>query len=511
METCLTNTYLQKSSRNFIAGITYQFIVLLCSYILRIFFIRKLGIDYLGVNGLFSNILSILSIADLGIGSAMMYSLYKPLSEGNEQKIAALILYYKKINRIIALVFFLVGVALIPFLKYIIVLDKPFDHIEIYYLLVLSNTVISYLLYYKTIIVSADQKDYLLKIYNLIFVIAKFAVQILILIFTHSYILYLAVQILATLSNNLFSVKKAEKLYPYIKQNTIKISGDEKKELFANVKSLFLYRIGGVIVNNTDNIIISILVGTIYVGYYTNYYMIIIAIGGFCSVILTSVQASVGNLAVNGTKEDQLKVFKILNLLYFWVYAFCAICFLILLQDFILIWLGSGFLLDRITVAILIFNFYSSGMLSPFIIFREATALFRETKYIILVTALCNIVFSVILGRQFGIAGVLGATALAKLLTNFWFEPYALYVFHFKMSANRYYLTQILKFVLLAAVAALTYFTSTLFTTDNILISLVLKLSICLIIPNAVFFLLFRRTQEFAYLLGAVKDRLKRR
>ena len=311
----------KNSIRNMTFGITTQCIVLLINFISRSIFIYVLGIEYLGINGLFSNILSILSLADLGMGTAMMYSMYNPLANRDEKKLAALTRYFKRIYIIIAFSITVIGLALLPFLRDLVILEQPIKYLELYYLLFLADSVASYLFSYKTLIIYSDQKMYLLKMYSFAFVIIKFLVQTVIIFTTHNYILYLTIQVICTFLSNMCSAKKADKIYPYInKEETLEDS--EKKKIFSDIKAIFLYKIGGVILNSTDNIIISVIIGTIFVGYYSNYTMIVNSILIFTTTIFNSIHSSVGNLNTSNDREYQYKIFNTLNFAAFWIFHF---------------------------------------------------------------------------------------------------------------------------------------------------------------------------------------------
>lgn len=331
----------EKTKKNFAYATILQITKILLVFINRIIFVKILGPVYLGINGLFSNILSMLSIADLGITTAMMYSLYKPLAENDEKKVSMYINYFKKVYNMIAFIVFLLGISLIPFLKYIVNLPENVNNIYIYYLILVANTALTYLYVYKTTLLSADQKMYIISKYDTIFQFVIFILQFIVLIVTKSFTLYLLVNLLCTLLGNILKAKKTDKLYPYLKNTNIKIDEKEKKSIFYNIKSLFLYKIGGVIQSNTDNILISIFVGTIAVGYYSNYSMIIITITSFVTLIFTSIKASVGNYVNTQTIKEQLKMYNILEIFNYWLVAFCFICFIELIPSFIEICFGK--------------------------------------------------------------------------------------------------------------------------------------------------------------------------
>lgn len=497
------------STVNVIVSIIGQFMTLILSFVTRTIFISTLGTVFLGINGLFLNILSILSMADLGMETAMLYTLYKPIVDRDTYSISALIQYYKKIYKIIALTIAFLGVLLIPVLNYIVNTEVLIENVELYYLLFLANTISSYLYAHKKAIINADQRNYLIKIFNLIFVLLRNLFQIIALLLLQSYIIFLIVQIISTLLENYFVSKKADRLYPFI-MNKITIESHQAKKVFTNIKALFIYKIGGVILNSTDNILISVIIGTIWVGYYSNYSLIVGAVVTMTDLLFNSLTSSIGNLNASYSNASD-KMFKNVNFLNFIVYGFSSIALYALISDFVYLWLGAEFTLNRIIVIAIVLNIYVPGMLTAVTSFRDTTGLFRHTKYIFLVTAILNIVFSIVLGNWFGLAGILFSTFIARMLTNWWYEPKALYKYFFKSSPKSYFKKQVIyaMYVITGCIIfdmidllipEVTYAT---FTVKMLLVSL----------SNVCIFLFYRKSDEFkfliekiAYIYGSMKD-----
>lgn len=429
------------SIRNIIFSVGVQIGTILITFISRTIFIKILGSEYLGINGLFTNVLTILSLAELGIGNAIVYSMYKPIANKDEDKIAALMNFYKKIYRIIAIIVLVLGIIIIPFLKYIINTETEIEHLYLYYILFLTNTVSSYFFIYKSSMIIADQKLYIQKAYHFIQIIVQFILQVIILLITHNYTLYLVAQILCTIGNNIALSKKADKLYPYI-NNKVSLSKDEIKGIRSNVSAMFIYKVSGTILNNTDNILISIIVGTIWVGYYSNYYMIVSAILTMGNLLFSSITASVGNLNTTSNTEKQEKIFSQLNLMAYIIFGIFTIGLGNLFKDFIILWIGKEFLLDSLSVMSIAVNFYIQGVLNPTWIFRDTTGLFKDTKWVSVILAILNLILSVVLGKIIGLSGILLATSISRILTTYWYQPYMLYKKIFKKSSKKHFIRQ---------------------------------------------------------------------
>lgn len=436
------------SIRNIIFGYANQIITLLLSFVGRTVFIKILGEDYLGINGLFSDVLMMLSMADLGFGTAMTYSFYKPVAEHDEKKIAALIHFYKKIYNFIALTVAVIGVMLIPFLKYLVNLDQGIPYLKIYYLFFLANTVISYLFVYKTSIINASQKNYLISTYQAVVNMVKTILQIITLLLFHNYFVYLFLTIAATLANNLIASYKADQLYPEIRKGKAELVPEEKKSIFENMKSIFLYKVSGVLLNGTDNTLISIIVGTVWVGIYSNYNMVITAVNGFINTLFSSVTASIGNVVVTEKSQKRYEVFKVMQLISLAIAAWTTVVMYTLMNDLVNVWLGEKFVLTGNILIAIMCNFYLANILRPIWSYREATGLYMQTRYIMLIAAAVNLALSVILGKIFGMVGILAASAISRLVTYFWYEPKLLFKNYFEESVKDFYLSIIKNIIL---------------------------------------------------------------
>ena len=491
-----------KSSRNMVFGVGNQILNLILQFITRTVFINVLGAEYLGINGLFTNILTLLSLADLGLNTAMVYSFYKPLAVDDKTKLSALITFYKKIYNTIAIIITIIGCSFIPFLGSIVNTESEIPHLQIYYILFLLNTVMSYLFVYRASIIRADQKAYIISKYRMVTFIVMNILQIVFLLQTHNYIVYLLIQILCNLVNNIAITRKANKLYPFIKEKE-ELAQEEKKFIIDNIKSVFLYKFSSVLLNGTDNIIISKMIGTIWVGLYSNYQMIISAISSFISIGFTSMYASIGNLVATAKEEKRKEVFNTISLLGFFISAFTTCCLTVLINDFIQLWIGEEYILQIEIVIAILLNHYLACVLQPVWSFREATGIFKKTKYVMVVCAILNIILSIILGIYFGVAGILFASAISRLTTYFWYEPVILFRDYFKSSARSYYWKQLKNAILTIICISITFMITSLIKNVGI-IEWIGKALIASIVTSVIYYLLYRKTNEFQYIYNNV-------
>ena len=441
------NNRTYNSARNIVYGLINQIIILVLGFVSRAMFLQFLNETYLGINSLFTEVLSMLSLADLGLGTVMVYTFYKPLADNDNKKVCALLGFYKHLYRIIASAVGCIGLILIPFLHLIVNTSYPLDNLYLYYLLFLFKTVISYLFVYKVSILNADQKNYLVSKISTYTRILTVICQIVILYITKNYILYLLIDIIATWLNNYLCARKADELYPYFREED-SLNKAEKKEIFANIGSGFLYKLSSVLLNSTDNTLISIILSTEIVGFYSNYGMIFSRLSLFVNILFSSLSGSIGNLVVTSDKEHRYSIFSIVQVISFMISAITSICCFILMGDFITLWLGSRYAFGIDVLFACVFNFYFSISLQPLWIYRDATGLYKKTKYVMMCTAIINLVLSIVLGLIYGLAGIIIASIISRLVTYFWYEPCILYKQYFGRSVYSYFVKHVFNFVI---------------------------------------------------------------
>lgn len=497
------------ASKNAFSAVSNKIIILILTFISRKFFIEYIGVEYLGINGLFSNVLTLLSMADLGLGTAMNVSLYKPIAEENTKKIAALLNFFKRIYFFIAIGVTVVGVSLIPFLKYLVNMDTEIPHLYLYYLVFVAKNTVSYLFIYKSSLIRADQKTYLINRCEIVINLVKVIIQMITIIIFKNYLIYILLDVLAIFVLNVTISREANKRYEFINDKE-ELDKDEKKGIFSDVFSVFLYKIAWSLLNGTDNILMSILTGTVVVGLYSNYYTITNNIETFIALLFTSLTAGVGNLVATSSPENKYKTFKTMQMVSFWLCGIVCVCLFYLLQDFIQLWLGKEFLLDNLTLIAIVLNVFFSICMRPVWTFREGTGMYRQIRYIMFATAVLNIILSIVLGKWLGVSGILFATSASKLLTYFWYEPNILFKNFFNVKAYHYYLEYIKNGFLLLAIGAVCYIPLH-FITGVSIGKWILKAVICLLIINVVYFLRYFKTQEFVYIKEKVMYVLKRK
>ena len=483
-----------------------QLVVIITGFIARTVFISVLSSTYLGVNGLFSNVLTILSFAELGIGQAIIFSLYKPIADKDEDKICSIMKLYSKVYRVLSVIVLVLGLAFIPVLPYII---KDIDTIpDIYtiYVMYVINSSVSYLFAYRGTFVTACQKNHVINTVGFISNILMTAVQIASLYLFKSFLVYLGIQIVFGVLTNMFTYIYSSKKYPFLTRKDVQpLEKSEISKLIKNVKALILYKIGTIALNSTDNIIISSFVGVVTVGFYSNYLLLQTSVQGFLTTIFGNLTASIGNLNAQESDEKKHFIFNVINLMTFWFYTVCTICLYICMTPFIHVWIGDTYVLPNTVVLIICLNMYIAGMLYAPFNYRQTMGLFVQGKYRPIISAVINLVVSIILAQYFGLAGVLWGTAIARLTTNVWFDPYLVFKKGLNRSPVKYFVDYLVKFVLLITIGALCVFVASFIPDSNIFFVL-LKAVITLFITNVIIFIIYYHTKEFKYLLHILKN-----
>lgn len=483
------------STRNLIVGAFNQVIVLILNLVSKSIFIRTLGPVFIGLNGLFTNIFLLLSFAEFGIGSVMIYSLYKPINRKSKEEVTGVYRFFRKMYLGLSLIIGVLGLAVIPLLPVIVNTEVPIDNLTFIYILYLIGITISNTYIYMANMIIADQKAYIVSLHLLISEAVSMLVQIVVLLQTKSYLYYLLVFIVKNALYGLALRRQVRKLYPFLteQKNYVEIKPQEKRRIFSKIRDVFGYRFARVFITGTDNILISILVGTIWVGYYSNYDLIIVGVLSLITVFYEAISASVGNLVVGEDIEHQYYIFEIVQNLNLWIVGFTSTALFILFQDFITLWLGEQYMIDFKLVILIIINYYLVCNRKSISIFREASGMFNKIKYAVFIGAFLNILFSVSLGYLYGLAGVLLGTILSTLATYYWYEA--------KLLLEDKFNTNILPFIKNQAESIIYTIISIVLTTIAVapiksitITSFLLKMFITLLVPNL--FYLFVMTRK---------------
>lgn len=488
----------KKSLRNVLVTVELQVVSILIGFFVRQYFIRSLGTSYLGLNGLFDNVLSMLSLAELGFSTAIMFFLFKPIAENDQYQIKILMNYFKKIYTGIGLIIFTVGIFIIPALPIFVKTEFKFREVVIYYIIYLAATSVTYLFSYKKTLLIAYQEKYITSIITYTLFILLNLCQILILNFTHNYFFFLAAMLTFNLFEGLLVNYITNKKYPFIK-DAIKdtISKGQKAEIIKNVKALFNHRIGGVVINGTDNLVIAAYVGLSHVGIYSNYYLIINAINIIIGQVFAGIAASVGNLSTTDNKKRLYEIYNIGLYINALIFITVTIILWFLMSDFIRVWIGTEYVMSNAVVIVILVNFLINGMRRITIIYRDSLGLYWYDRYKPFIESIINLVVSIILAQIIGIAGVFIGTLVSMVLTSFWVEPYVVYKYGFGIKLRQYFRKYAFYGFIGSISFAAVFFVNNLVYLKLSVFSLIVRGILYFIMVIAIFTLGTVRTAEF--------------
>ena len=481
--------------RNITFGILYKVVSILLPFLIRTAMIYIMGSEYVGLGSLFTSILSFLSLAELGIGNALVFSMYAPIANDDNDTICALLNLYKKIYKYIGFIILGAGLVLMPFLKYLVSSGYPADiNIYILYLIYLANTVISYLMFgYKQSLLVAFQRSDIISKRTMAIEVLQNVIQFSVLFLTRNYYLYIIFLPVFTAITNLFNLVIVNKMYP---QYTPR--GEVSKELKTSIRKKVIALIGtkanATVLHASDNIVISAFLGLTMVGIYGNYYYIMNSIIGIMTIIYSSLTAGLGNSLALESVEKNYKDFQVLSFLNNWIVVFCSICFLCLYQRFMKLWVGSELMFSMRVVVLLVIYFFVYQIRRIVLTYKDAAGIWWEDRFRPYVVMAVNLVFNVILVQFIGIEGVIISTILSMLISIPW-ENYTVFKYIFHMPSKEYYINT-LKYLIIAILIALITYIVCAWMPDG-WIGLFLCAGICIVVPNCIYGLVFKKTVKF--------------
>ncbi|MEE1002461.1 MAG: oligosaccharide flippase family protein [Acutalibacteraceae bacterium] len=497
-------------ARNSIVGLLMKLVNLLLTFIVRTVFISVLGKEYLGINGLFTNILTILSFAELGIGNAIVFSMYKPLAQKDYAKVNALMKFYHKCYCIIGIVIITAGLIITPFIPYLISGYTLKLNIYFLFILYLINTAVSYFFSSRTSFLSASQQQYKVDIYQQVIKALKEIAMGIVLVLTHDFILYLLTNIILEALFSLFIYIWIGKENSFLKEkSTVKLTKDELSSIGKNVFALILYKVATTVLSGTDNIIISAYIGLEAVGILSNYTLIVTNVTNFTNIIGHSITASIGNLNAGDDIKKQEKVFNSLLLVTFWIFGLISIGMLLFFNPVLKIWLGSSYLFSWPIVLAVSLNFYVGGLQTAGYTFRITKGYFRQSKYFPVLNVIINIGLSILLVKQCGVFGVLIATPISRIITTTLVDPYYVYKLGFKKSPFVFYKKYVLLFLLEAGTFVVNYIILRSIPEYNVIL-IAVKMLICVLITNLMFYVFLHKDENFIYVKNSVKSLLEK-
>lgn len=492
------NSRTDNTIKNIQYAILMQIVNILIRFIVRTTFIHSLGIAYLGLGNVFNNILNVLSLAELGIGTSIIYDMYKPIAENNTYLISQLLYFYRKIYAFIGLLIISIGLIIIPFLPYFLTDIYMFENVYLIYLLHVIYSSSSYFFAHYRSLFTAYQLERINSKNTTVIMLLRTAGEIFVLIVTRDYIYYIFVQVVITIWGNYLIMKKAKKMFPQIMQKVEKLDNIKVKNILHNALNMFSIKVGQTVLSSTDNILISAYISTIISGIYGNYNMITQLLLSTLFMLETAISASIGNLCTENKNNYSKKyyVFQRIRFGYSFLLGIMSTCLFILFNPFIELWLGQKYILNNMTVLIIVINFYLSGIRQPLEAFINADGLFRYFRIKPWIEIFINLTLSIIAVKLWGLIGIFIGTTISHILTTLWYDAYVVYKYSFSQKV-RLYIALFLKNIFLTLISmGIVYFVKS-HIIHVTFVSFMSLSFISFLVSFSIFTLVYFKTSEF--------------
>lgn len=485
-------------------------------FVSRKVFLAYLGENLLGLNGVMTSIIGMLSLAELGVGEAISYSLYEPLAKGDKEQVASIMALYRRLYLAIGVTIVVLGAALTPFLRYVIKVSVPVSTIYIAFGAYLLDTFLSYCLGYSRSIITADQKDYIVIRITMMAQTVLFVTQIALVLTTKSYFSYLLSKAIVAVIQNVYINVKAHRMYPFLKKGKKKrLSNECIGKLVNNVKALFVTKVSWFLVGGTDNLLLSSFVSLAAVAVYNNYVTIISLINSAFNVIFGKATAVIGNYIVVNGAENAYPLFKRIFFINFLITSYTSIGIALICNEVISVWLGEEFIWPVGLVALLMFNNYSRYILQTCESFRGAAGLYCPkpfVKYCSLAEGIINLLLSLALIFTFEnrVIGIFMGTAISTLVSTI-AVPWIVYRFLF-MRPLKDFFGLYLRYLGIGILAyCMCGFACAMLFTQSHLLNVIIGIPVCTVVCGCVYIVFFFHTNEFRYCLNLAGNFVKQR
>lgn len=496
----MTSSRIANTYRNMLFAMISQITTVLLTIASRAVFVKTLNAEYMGTSGLFSNILSILSLAELGVGTAITYSLYKPISDNNHERIKSFMRLYKHIYWGIGCFIFIIGCILLPFIDSFIREKPNIPNLNLIFLLFVFQSSTTYFFSYKTQFLTATQNDYILQKFKIAFTILQVTLQIGYLYIFREYLGFLLIGIIVPFMNNVLASRYVDRLFPYLKEKAIPLTKDDLKPIKRNVFALFLYRVAQNLSATIDTLIVSKFIGIIEVAIYYNYHFLLSFANVLFTNILGMIAPSLGNLLVSEANEKKVQIFETLQFVYYWIGTLMGVAIIVLFNTFIELWLGTDYLFNQTLVVALAVSSTVTNFQRPCAMMRDTGGLFWYGRYRPVASSIINIVASVCFVKFYGVIGVVMGTVLSKLLTYAWYDPYIVFKYAISSSLKRYYYRYLSNWCIFGFLAYLCDYLYKQTNTTGTVHGLIIGACIVVFVVNGFFYLFFRHSYGYIYL-----------
>ncbi|MBR3490121.1 MAG: hypothetical protein IKH36_01400 [Bacilli bacterium] len=499
----------KKSFYNMIGAMASYLVSIIVSFVSQLFIVKVMGIEYSGINGLFTNIITILSVAELGIGETIIFKLYEPLAKGDYKKVSAWLCYYKKCYMYIFFIVIVIGLIICPIVPIIVGRVNFSENIYLMYLIVLLDAAFSYLFSYKRSLIFADQRNYIINIIHIIYIFFMNLFQIAVLILTHNFYLFLLIKVIFRILQNALITIVANLKYKYINEGTQQIDAKEKKDILNRIKAIMFQKVSFVINKGIDNILISIMIGIKTVGYYSNYFLIVGAVTSVVYQLISSFSASIGNLLTENNKEKSYNIYKKINMLNSFITILCITLFSNLITPFITIWIGEEYLLHNMIIVSFSLYIYCDSIRRSITIFKEASGICIEDRYMYLYMTIINLVTSVMLCYFIGIDGVVLGTCIGYLFLILFSYPKYIFKPVFGKKTLDYYKMNLKYFICLVIIFLINWLIVQNFSISNNYFQLMVNAFIAITTTVIFFSICFCKTEEIKFYKNLILSKMR--
>lgn len=498
------------SSRNMSYAMLSQIVTIVLNLVSRAVFVKVLATEYMGLSGLFTNVLGLLALAELGFGSAITYSLYKPIKEDNHEKIKSLMRLFKMVYWGIGSLIFFIGIGLTPFIDSFIKERPDIPYLELIFILFVVQSASTYFFSYKTSFLTASQNDYILQKYKIGFVTIQNILQIGYLLLFQEYFGFLIIGIVLPFLNNAYASYRIDRKFPYLKEPASPLTKEDLEPIKKNVIALFFYKIAQKLSATIDTLLVSKFMGLIDVAIYYNYHFLLAYSDIFFIQILGTITPSLGNLLVSNDKENKVRVFKTLQFIYYWLGTYIGVGFIVLFNTFMKLWLGPEYLFPQSIVIALAVSATVTNFQRPCSMVRDAAGLFWYGKFRPIASAVINVVASIVLVQLVGTIGVVIGTIISKLATYTWYDPYIVYKHALDDSLSNYFWRYIKASGIFAGLALISDYLFKVTQLTGVL-GFVVGFVIVTFVVNGFYILLYFKTPEFTYIKYNVVNKIIKR
>lgn len=495
----------KNATRNIFFGAILKLYQIIVSFLMRTIMIYLMGVEYLGLNSLFTSILQVLNLAELGVGSAMVYSMYKPIADGEEETVCALLKLYRKYYFLIGLVIATTGICLTPIIPRLISGDIPGElDVYILYLFNLAATVMTYWLFaFKTSLLQAHQRSDVSSKVTIITTTVQYGLQLFVLWAFHNYYLYVLAMLTTQVLTNITTAIVTSRMYPQYSPEG-ELPRGTVKTINKRIRDLFAAKLGATVVNSADTVVISAFLGLTVLAMYQNYYFIMSAVMGVLTIVFSSCLAGVGNSMITDSLDKNYNDFRVITFLMNWIVTVCMCCFATMYQPFIELWVGHEYVFNMTVVALFCIYFYLVIIQQIIGMYKDAAGIWHQDRFRPLVASFMNLILNLSLVRWWGISAIIVSTIASYILVAMPWMINNVFKYVFKRDWKKYIVELIAYFLVACTISVVCYFACKWTEEFGLVVQIALNALICLVLSNIILIIVYRKNQFYHQMIDLV-------